>query len=233
MTLNSEAGRLRHRADSSYSCGEETRSRLIDVAIRLFGERGYEGASTRDIARQAGVNTPAVQYYFDNKEGLYRACTEHLVATADAYFSPTLDEAETILQNEQASREELIEAFSRMQETIADYLLRDEKAQQRGLFRAQEQAGRGCISNDQQNLGAQRLTRVGAALVARLSGLSAEDPLTLLRLITANGQLMVFHIVPRATLGAIGWEGMNEDNLSLLKKVVREQTRALIDSWHS
>jgi hypothetical protein len=120
-----------------------------------------------------------------------------------------------------------------MQETIADFLLRDEKAQQRGLFRAQEQAGRGCIAKDQQNLGAQRLTRVGAALVARLSGLSAEDPLTLLRLITANGQLMVFHIVPRATLGAIGWQGMDEDNLSLLKKVVREQTRALIDSWHS
>jgi len=39
--------------------------------MRLFGEKGYEGASTRDIAAAAGVNAPALQYYFDNK----RACS--------------------------------------------------------------------------------------------------------------------------------------------------------------
>ncbi len=49
------------------------------TAIRLFGEKGFDGASTRDIATAAGVNAPALQYYFDSKEGLFTACVEHIV----------------------------------------------------------------------------------------------------------------------------------------------------------
>ncbi|HSD39971.1 MAG TPA: CerR family C-terminal domain-containing protein [Rhodocyclaceae bacterium] len=232
MTRSTDAARPRHRAENSYSRGEETRRRLIEVAIRLFGERGFEGASTRDIARLAEVNSPALQYYFDNKEGLYLACVEHMKATSEAHFGPTLDAAEAVLQDAQASREALLEAFHHIQDAIADYLLRDEdQAQPRRLFLAQEQAGRGGLAEPLYSRGKPRVTLVGAALVARLSGRSVDDPLTLLRLITANGQLMVFHVMPRAAMEAMGWQEFGEGNLRLLKQTVRAHTRALVDSW--
>ncbi|MFP3616373.1 TetR family transcriptional regulator, partial [Paraburkholderia sp. SIMBA_050] len=68
----------RHRpaAEGGYQRGEETRAKIIEAALSLFGERGFEGASTRDIAEHAGVNAPALVYYFDNKEGVYQACVE-------------------------------------------------------------------------------------------------------------------------------------------------------------
>ena len=47
-----------------YVKGQETRLRIILAAIDLFGEEGYERASTRKIAIAAGVNLPALQYYF-------------------------------------------------------------------------------------------------------------------------------------------------------------------------
>lgn len=231
MTHPTETGRLRHREESSYSRGEQTRLRLIDVAISLFGQCGYEGASTREIARQAGVNTPALQYYFDNKEGLYRACAEHLMMAAEAYFTPVLDDIEVILKDPLADRETLIEAFLRLQETIADYLLCDEQAQKRALFLAQEQAGHGGLADPLRSLNKQRVTQVGVAVVARLSGCDADDPQTLLRLITTNGQLMVFHIMPRAAMESMGWQDFSGENLKMLKATVRAQTRALIDSW--
>ncbi|WNB76273.1 CerR family C-terminal domain-containing protein [Methylomonas koyamae] len=51
----------------------DARSRLVSAALRLFAEKGYEGASTREICEAAGVNISAIRYYFGDKAGLYRA----------------------------------------------------------------------------------------------------------------------------------------------------------------
>lgn len=45
--------------------------RLLDAAEQLFAERGFEGASVRDIAATAGCNIAAVNYYFGGKDKLY------------------------------------------------------------------------------------------------------------------------------------------------------------------
>ncbi len=62
--------RLRRPSAGGYARGDETRLRIIEAAIESFGEHGFEAASTRDIAARAGVNAPALQYYFENKEGV-------------------------------------------------------------------------------------------------------------------------------------------------------------------
>jgi TetR/AcrR family transcriptional regulator len=54
----------------------ETRSRILDVALTIFSERGYDGASTRDIAEAAGVNQGLVTYYFGTKQMLWRAAVD-------------------------------------------------------------------------------------------------------------------------------------------------------------
>ena len=50
---------------------EDARARLIDAAIKLFAEKGYEGTSVRDLATAAGVNVAAVSYHFGSKDALY------------------------------------------------------------------------------------------------------------------------------------------------------------------
>ncbi len=50
---------------------EKTRDRLIEVAGRIFAERGYRAATIREICDQAGANLAAVNYHFRDKEGLY------------------------------------------------------------------------------------------------------------------------------------------------------------------
>ena len=60
----------------------ETRDRLIDAAGRVFAERGYRGATMREIADRAGANLAAAHYHFGSKQDLYRevarACFERL-----------------------------------------------------------------------------------------------------------------------------------------------------------
>lgn len=55
------------------SDGAEARVRLLNMALRLFADKGFAKTSTRDIAQAAGVNIAAIKYYFGDKAGLYRA----------------------------------------------------------------------------------------------------------------------------------------------------------------
>jgi AcrR family transcriptional regulator len=66
-------------ARGPYRNSAGTRARLIDAALVLFGTHGFEATSTRDIAGSTGVALPAIAYHFGSKEGLYRACAEHVV----------------------------------------------------------------------------------------------------------------------------------------------------------
>src|SRR5690606_64171 len=49
----------------------ETKVKILEVATELFARHGFEGASIREIAREAGVNLAAVNYHFQNKQSLY------------------------------------------------------------------------------------------------------------------------------------------------------------------
>jgi len=54
----------------------EAQQRLLDSALALFSERGYEGTSIREIIERAGVTRPVLYYYFENKEDLFRQLVE-------------------------------------------------------------------------------------------------------------------------------------------------------------
>ncbi|HSV74591.1 MAG TPA: TetR/AcrR family transcriptional regulator [Chthonomonadales bacterium] len=57
--------------------GEERRQAIIDVALRLFGEQGFDGTSIRDIAREVGVTEGLLYHYFESKSDLVHAiCRE-------------------------------------------------------------------------------------------------------------------------------------------------------------
>mgnify|MGYP001110665747 CR=1 FL=1 len=56
---------------------------LIDTAIRLFAEQGYDGTTTLQISREAGVTEPLIYYHFKGKEELF---THILEAAFDEYF---------------------------------------------------------------------------------------------------------------------------------------------------
>ena len=52
---------------------EETRAKILDTALRLFRERGFDKTTMRDIAAEAGVAIGAAYYYFRSKEELVMA----------------------------------------------------------------------------------------------------------------------------------------------------------------
>ena len=78
MVAKKKVGKAVRTKSVRVSEQEDARARLIDVAIKLFAEKGYEGTSVRDLATAAGVNVAAVSYHCGSKDELYhealRAC---------------------------------------------------------------------------------------------------------------------------------------------------------------
>ncbi len=67
---------------------EETRGRILAAALKVFRERGFDAATMREIAAEAGVAVGAAYYYFDAKDALVMAFYEQ----AQEEMAPALEE---------------------------------------------------------------------------------------------------------------------------------------------
>jgi AcrR family transcriptional regulator len=74
---------------------DETRAQLIRTAERLFAERGVESVSLREINREADQrNATALQYHFDDRQGLVRAILAKHEPAIEASRHALLDKIE-------------------------------------------------------------------------------------------------------------------------------------------
>ena len=219
----------RRTTSCGYARGEDTRARVVASALRLFGQHGFDGASTRDIAVDAGVNAPALQYYFDSKEGLYLACVEHMVGRAWFHLDAATTNAEALLAR-RAAPEALIDAYCDIQASMADFIFSSQEPFDWLLIVVREQAGLGpdagfLLMYEKFNA---TLLQLNCRLVGRLLHRPARAKETLVRAITLNGQLLMFLFGHRTVLKALAWERFEADQVELIKRIVRENTRELL-----
>lgn len=76
------------------------RGRILDAALAVFAQRGFDGARTRDIAERAGANLGLITYYFGDKERLWRAAVtrsfDRLRAELAEVLTPRPDDDERL-----------------------------------------------------------------------------------------------------------------------------------------
>jgi len=68
------------------SRSEPTRAAILDGAIKVFARIGFEAASTRVIATEAGVHHASLRYHFSDKGELWRAAIRHMFERQRAEF---------------------------------------------------------------------------------------------------------------------------------------------------
>ncbi|MFT4823442.1 MAG: TetR/AcrR family transcriptional regulator [Halioglobus sp.] len=66
---------------------QATRQLILGVALRLFAERGHDGTTISEVARQAGVTQPLLHYYFKSKTALWKAAIDMVYAEHRAEFA--------------------------------------------------------------------------------------------------------------------------------------------------
>lgn len=108
--------------------GEERRRQLVSEAIRLFGQRGYEGTSLEAVAEAAGVRKQTLLYYFPGKEELFDACIDELATR----LATTLERALEGPDEDWTRAEAVIHAIFRLAEGWPEFPLFLREASRRG-----------------------------------------------------------------------------------------------------
>lgn len=72
---------------------EETQGAILQAALDIFSAKGFDGASTREIAAHAGVHHALIKYHFNTKDDLWRAAVRFLFERQTAEISlPSADD---------------------------------------------------------------------------------------------------------------------------------------------
>lgn len=207
--------------------GEDTRLRILRTALELFATEGYEGASTRTLAQRAGVNLPAIQYYFGSKEGLYHAVIDHIAETMEARVAPVTAEIRDALTGGDASREQVLSLLCRMLEQFVA-LVTDRDApdwESRSLFFARAEIEPAAALHPLHQRVMRRIVEPCTALVGRLIDRPPEAEETLLKTIALIGQVTIF--CNRKAHHALGWITAEPRHVKAVQVLISEHTRAI------
>ena len=94
-----------------------TKARILVAAEAVFAAKGFDGASTREIAAAAGVNISSLHYHWESKETLYFAVFEHVYDRIVALVPSSIPDASL---DRPASREVVDEVMGRLYDFFAD-----------------------------------------------------------------------------------------------------------------
>jgi AcrR family transcriptional regulator len=100
---------------------EQTRAAIIEAALSLFREAGYEATTMRAIARRAGVSTGNTYYYFGSKEELIQEFYARNTAEHAAASRPVLDSERAFPARLRGTLHALIDVMSPYHEFAAKY----------------------------------------------------------------------------------------------------------------
>ncbi len=226
MSIKRRLQPRRRPKKGGYARGDETRAQIIDTALKIFGEHGYNQASTRDIAAEAGVNPPALQYYFDGKEGLHRACAQFIIDRASITLTPALEQAALVIKSGRiagaaAAMESLLDALT---DSLAEP---GSESWSRFIHRSKSDgAGPGIdLIHDKLSL---PIIHAVMGLLALLTGTNRSDDETRLRTLLILSQVHAVHSGRENMVRTMRWRALDADKIALIKRLIREHTRAVL-----
>jgi AcrR family transcriptional regulator len=202
---------------------DATRSALVRASLELFGAKGFEATSTREIAAAASANIAAIAYHFGGKEGLRAACADFVVAAIAEVFVDAEGEAHAS-ETPAAARDALARIASGLIEGI---VVRGEarpivRFVMREMFEPSAAFERlyGAIGP---------MHARACALWSRATGAPAESETTRLAVFSLIGQLIYFRLARPAVLRRMEWRDIGPAEGAAIKRLIIGNLDAALD----
>ena len=222
-TRSSKAAPRRRPKQGGYARGDETRAQIITTALRVFGEHGFEQAATRSIAAKAGVTPPALQYYFDSKEGLHRACAQYIIDRALPRLQPVIDLARAAAAA--GLKPGALDALDSLLDTLTDNLSEPgSESWTRFVVRSKHDGAGPGLEMLREQISVPMFDAVGG-LIGVITGRPAASDEIRIRTLLVLGQINWMHARREEALKILNWSKLDAARIATIKQMVREHTR--------
>jgi AcrR family transcriptional regulator len=209
--------------------GSSAQDRLLEAAVDVFGRHGFEAATTRLIAREAGVNIAAIPYYYSGKEGLYRAAVSYIVTKVEIQVAAVLAEIGNRSFTGAASREAALALLERLLEKIINFMVGSPQAPRVARIILREQLYPSSAYEIIFNGFLAPVLDSIATLVTVITG-EPSSRTAKLRAWAVIGQIIAFRVGRETMVRALDLEGYSAKEMLEIRQIILEQTRGAMEA---
>lgn len=216
-----------------FSSSEETRKRLIDAGVKLFGLMGKDTVSTRDLAKVAATNLNAIQYHFGGKDELYLAVARHLAQQINSEARPMIANIQSKV--DQMNPSEAAQSAADLIALAAKTFLNMPDLALRGGFMLREQLQPGdAFDKVIYPEFIEPMHKLLTALVARATGDRTNSAKVITRTHALYGQALGFGAAGETWRRRLGTKAKNSEQSSKLAlEAIRQTTLATLAFYAS
>lgn len=205
---------------------EKTRQRLIEVAVEVFSELGFETASTRTIVERAQANLVSIPYYFGSKLGLYHAAAEYIGSNIVERFRPACDRARQGLLEAGSTHDETLRKFTDFIVEFSHIMLGAETPSSWGQFIYREQFDpTGAFEIIHSKFAP--LLEVGFEYISRLTNRPVDAPETRIQLMAIFSMVKFVRADRASVLRNMGWKSFGKEETRIVENMLRHNMNAL------
>ncbi|PZA12134.1 DUF1956 domain-containing protein [Rhodopseudomonas palustris] len=192
----------------------DTRTRMIEAAIEVFGSVGYDGATTRQLAERAKVNQAAIPYHFGGKRELYLAAAQAIADYMRSRIEPLIDQLRTAATDPVRHIDAVVMRFFQ-------FIAGDEEPEAWTVFfvRCERDA-----DDAFRIIYYQSVARFQAALIAEVAaatGRSPDDEDLKVRVAIVLGAISNFRTLRNVMLSSLGWDTFDTARKRTVEMAVR------------
>jgi AcrR family transcriptional regulator len=205
---------------------ERTRQRLIEVAVEVFSDLGFEAASTRTIVERAQANLVSIPYYFGSKLGLYHAVAEYIGSNIEERFRPACERARQDLQKPGLSHADTLRKFTEFIVEFAQIMLGADTPGSWGQFIYREQFDPS-EAFEILHTSFMPLLEVGFEYVSRLTKRPVDAPETRIQFMAVLSMVKFTRVDRASVLKTMGWKSFGEEETRIVENMLRQNMHAL------
>lgn len=203
-----------------------SRQKLINSAILLFAEKGFDCTSTRDICKHAGVNLSLIPYYFGSKEGLYIDIIESVFHYGLTFMQEELVKVATIAS---MSKAEQVDLYKSILYKYAEILYSDNVPSNFVVLMIKEQASPYSKFSQAYFQKIDIIYRALRKVLASILNKDITDKTVIFEVSSIIGQIISFKILDRATLPYLGQDSYTQQDIARIKRIVFSHIDASIE----
>lgn len=214
--------------DKPISGAEVTRIALIEAAIRLFGERGYDAVSTREIADLAAANIGSIAYHFGGKPGLRLACAQHVIGNISATVGPAFLKPLPLLRPDEA-----LDMIERMMKVFCNFWLVNPNSQTFVNFILRELLIKGEVSELFYCTWMKPMHKRFCELFGIATGRDPESHEVMIAVFSFIGQVFHFRVGQPLIMRRLDWDELGDRQAEHVVEGLVKNTRAIVLAYRS
>ncbi|CAN7212714.1 CerR family C-terminal domain-containing protein [Rhizobium sp. LjRoot254] len=214
--------------DKPISGAEVTRVALIEAAIRLFGERGYDAVSTREIADLAAANIGSIAYHFGGKPGLRLTCAQHVIGNISATVGPAFLKPLPPLRPDEA-----LDMIERMMKVFCNFWLVNPNSQTFVNFILRELLVKGEVSELFYCTWMKPMHKRFCELFGIATGRDPESHEVKIAVFSFIGQVFHFRVGQPLIMRRLDWDELGDREAEHVVEGLVKNTRAIVLAYRS